>query len=54
MKKLSVVMGNVVSVLALKSAVVSSNLACGLYLFSARDAKRSKEIKKILMLCLKN
>lgn len=46
MKKLSVVMGNVVSVLALKSAVVSSNLACGYIYFQPEMPKEAKKLRK--------
>ncbi|WP_120197328.1 cyclic lactone autoinducer peptide [Lacrimispora algidixylanolytica] len=46
MKKLSVVMGNVVSALALKSAVVTSNLACGYIYYQPEMPKEAKKLRK--------
>lgn len=46
MKKLSVIMGNMVSGLALISAVTTSNLACGYIYYQPEMPKEVKKLRK--------
>lgn len=46
MKKLSIVIGNVASALALKSAVTTSNLACGYIYYQPEMPKEAKKLRK--------
>jgi cyclic lactone autoinducer peptide len=46
MKKLTVVLGNMVSALALLSAVTTSNLACGYIYYQPEMPKEAKKLRK--------